>query len=781
MSWFINLFQSHTRPSINTQIGHPVSQPVSQPASQPVSQPASHPGIRNETGSDCFLISVLQTAARVPSFRHILLQTCELVAQYGETQEKKKSAMIISQHFLQLIEDQSTGRSSTQLSSKTVRECFKALGLCNASSGHEDASEVLVRLFTLHDEISKHHPSIREISPPCQLKEIKRYEPTDYLEPVHNTQVHRADQRIVLTTLNPRHNSSLSYLDEMNARTFVEHTRLLALELPSSFVDKLAQFRDESLPSIARKEKEKLLCIEFLSHFFYESTTHDEPALYFDKKAHQMRRYNPSEKIRCFNSPPEELTTSIRRFDPMGNKLSHRERSSSAHHDREVRVPLQQSFTLDESIAHQRTTYELDSFIVHMGTTAAGHYISYQKIDDQWYCFNDSSVTRADDIEVKDALERSYLQHYKKAVVVDPHAIMISQIRGESLQVVPKQTLPSQSPTSYRVPLWDQQQEPLINRSKNIASIDELLSWKEAYMGGNAKIENIPMRYMHTLHEMIWLRDQMPNEHMYGEQVMNRFAGTIHTSCPPLLYPHGDNLFEQLIEKETAHHRTLTLAKELDLLQALSNSFQHMDKRELHRCFNLLDPSTQREILLQIATEHGLSFAKQQIEGRHHFGEEETKKDIHVLKKVVAQESNIAALFPGKPLLSLVTVKQGQESLIPFKEALFNSSISSGELSSLFDRLGQDLKNECYGLVYHAHITAVALDYAERALKDNIGIITVKNADGSSILEKTIKKTSDLLKGREKEGAELKALHQTLIEVDERLSTEQKKEILKRI
>jgi ubiquitin C-terminal hydrolase len=57
----------------------------------------------------------------------------------------------------------------------------------------------------------------------------------------------------------------------------------------------------------------------------------------------------------------------------------------------------------------------LQGAIIHSGNLSGGHYIYVGKIDDDWYLFNDSSVTKINNEEqLTNYLNRAYMLYYKK-------------------------------------------------------------------------------------------------------------------------------------------------------------------------------------------------------------------------------------------------------------------------------------------------------------------------------------------------------------------------------
>jgi len=51
---------------------------------------------------------------------------------------------------------------------------------------------------------------------------------------------------------------------------------------------------------------------------------------------------------------------------------------------------------IHENIINDNSNYKLKGFIEHTGTMKRGHYISYIKVNDNWYCFDDSNISIKD-------------------------------------------------------------------------------------------------------------------------------------------------------------------------------------------------------------------------------------------------------------------------------------------------------------------------------------------------------------------------------------------------
>merc|ERR1712208_204171 len=92
-------------------------------------------------------------------------------------------------------------------------------------------------------------------------------------------------------------------------------------------------------------------------------------------------------------------------------------------------IPLQ---NLDININGQTKKYELHYIIEHIGSNLhSGHYISYFKKNNTWYCANDRSITR---IETQDLPSQPYINIYKEAHSVSQSTVEPLDVQDIDLQ-----------------------------------------------------------------------------------------------------------------------------------------------------------------------------------------------------------------------------------------------------------------------------------------------------------------------------------------------------------
>merc|ERR1712215_282367 len=97
-------------------------------------------------------------------------------------------------------------------------------------------------------------------------------------------------------------------------------------------------------------------------------------------------------------------------------------------------IPLQ---NLDININGQTKKYELHYIIEHIGSNLnSGHYMSYFKKNNTWYCANDRSITR---IETQNLPTQPYINIYKEAHSVSETTVEpshVQEIRIAESQIV---------------------------------------------------------------------------------------------------------------------------------------------------------------------------------------------------------------------------------------------------------------------------------------------------------------------------------------------------------
>lgn len=114
-------------------------------------------------------------------------------------------------------------------------------------------------------------------------------------------------------------------------------------------------------------------------------------------------------KTMIFSKPPKEINLdvcrTIRNIDGTTKKIN---RTLSADNQQIVINGKYFESLPDDHVV----IYQITSFIQHKGASANnGHYMSYKKIKDQWYCYDDDIVTAASQADIKEAMKSGTIFH----------------------------------------------------------------------------------------------------------------------------------------------------------------------------------------------------------------------------------------------------------------------------------------------------------------------------------------------------------------------------------
>ena len=102
-------------------------------------------------------------------------------------------------------------------------------------------------------------------------------------------------------------------------------------------------------------------------------------------------------KRMCVKTWPDDLFIWLKRFDMNLRKIS-----------KSIEIPL-----------IWRDDYQLQGAIIHSGNLNGGHYYYLGKVKENWYIFDDTSVSKIESIErVKGIIQQAYWLYYKKLIVL---------------------------------------------------------------------------------------------------------------------------------------------------------------------------------------------------------------------------------------------------------------------------------------------------------------------------------------------------------------------------
>lgn len=108
-------------------------------------------------------------------------------------------------------------------------------------------------------------------------------------------------------------------------------------------------------------------------------------------------------KVSYITRFPKYLAFQVKRYNYKkgtgGSKLS-------------TNIEIQDTWTSD--MFGDGISYDLKGFIFQTGSLSGGHYTSYVKINNKWYCFNDSSVSKIEDHLALKVATKAYMVLYVK-------------------------------------------------------------------------------------------------------------------------------------------------------------------------------------------------------------------------------------------------------------------------------------------------------------------------------------------------------------------------------
>jgi ubiquitin C-terminal hydrolase len=412
-----------TTPS--TLQSHPSGQTVAEFKPKPVATPTVvsttplvFPGLANQGSVDCWANALLQTIITVPSLTHAIKALGNHYKTHGTSDSEKQAGTTLINEIETLAASRAAHQSKTTASSRNVRNALVKLRFLPTCSfwepaKQEDAHEYLFQLLARYEQIQPPGSSLETTLPGFVITQrIQNFESIRVL-----TQDELRDKNYQTPEDRAKHLSTLS-TDRNRIYPEIGYPQI-KLDL-KRFQQQLETLRSMKPDQVATERVS--LFAKLIGHYFNPPIHSPDQANFLIEDA--VHRCEARTERVCFQKPPEEFIMLIDRFTHQGsNRLGHKFKYSDGT---EVNAPIFERFTLSSYYTGGAdTSYEVDSFVVHTGNVSGGHYYSYQKLEGQWYCFNDTHVHQASTQEVEKELGLSYFQHYKKLEAVDSSAIKL--------------------------------------------------------------------------------------------------------------------------------------------------------------------------------------------------------------------------------------------------------------------------------------------------------------------------------------------------------------------
>lgn len=772
------------------------------------------PGLSNTSGNDCWVNSLMQLIATVPSLQHMISDINRIYLNNRPTASLKQAVITLKREIVKLSDDRVARRSISQANSGEFRKALQTLIPFLSESDQEDVSEPLLALAELHEILLKQENEFTGHEPGFfSLVTTRHYTPEAHTKPLEpktlDLSVHlttKEDQtqkrkeyipgsdrsipfgfsiedRKIITKRFPNNKFAFPTLTA-NTSPFHQYERIVILELVK--FERMFRSLHVSRSSLTAQELSKYKAetfIHFIQHYFIQKADPaTESSFYYNPTLNALQAHKLEKITRTLQESPEELLFLVQRFIN-GSKLKHQHGSTRT----EIKIPFFEQFTLPAEYVHSETSFELDSFIVHIGEISSGHYISYQKIQQKWFCCNDDHVTECSSEEALKTAEEAYLLHYKKLSNMTPDALSIpylevanSYLRMDNLDFSSAQTDESRSKAG--LDCLNFTSSKILETEQKSDEFYRLEIWHKNFKDGSMDLSQLPDKIFNNLCLIIWIRDGMPSKYNYGKNKILSNPQTLIDDCEFLLYPEGNNLLDQFFLKEREFFEIEEAESTLAQIQSFINAFSkaNTSKTILLRIFYELPEKTQTEIIHEIAKTLGKNYAEKRFKEKNGSSQIDIEKNILKLKRVYDNRSDIELLFPGEGINFIQAEDQSMQGIQEIVSLIQASSIDKKAYLSIFQhQISPLIQNKLIHLIFKEEIASKAIEYANLSIVNNIGILSVKPRNAFSILEKINEKHIKNLKNLKILAQEKRVRFKALISDSETLTLKQKEKILK--
>jgi ubiquitin C-terminal hydrolase len=650
-------------------------------------------GLANAS-ANCWANALLQTVSFVPSLEAVYREFAQYKRDHGVTSQDRDHGAAMIRELDAFQADQRSNMAVSTANTQNIRLAFhhffghtyypddpvgrtgRRVEVFSASAGqHEDAHEALSRLMDGHDQVRK---AQRLAMHPIyrDIDTIRCYRPTG--------KVSAADP-VILQRTKDTPMASNTY-----SRLRPDHTSVHRAPEFQIFLDP--------------QHRGHLGFDELFSDFFKDlHTATCEPGKYLEPDD-RLHEYALTSVNRRYATAPDEFVLTAKRF---GTDITGRGFKI------ETPIPIRRYLTLPAgSIAGSFETpcYELDAFIVHSGGLSGGHYISYQKRNGAWVEISDRYARTVPDTEIARILQRSYIHHYRK----------IDRIPSD-LVVLPSTTVECR------------RAEALID------SLERRIKDLEAHVAALPSGSGTPVLYKDDsdkLHEMVWLRDAMPQEWGYGQRACEKDPRTLLAPSPSFLAPAGSNLLEQLVSVRTQQLHIAQREAHVLALRQLQEALAHPSypKADLLELISRL-PVELRNAWDGAVYQHDVVVAGKKRCNVHEYGRKTLDGDVRVLY-------DIKDSLPSLRSKCSPTEEAQFDQLVTL---LASPSTESGALTEVIRTLSPDLINAMHGLIYEAHVQKFGKEacnrheYGKHAIAANPRVLLeVRTASSQGLLEKAV-------------------------------------------
>jgi uncharacterized UBP type Zn finger protein len=113
---------------------------------------------------------------------------------------------------------------------------------------------------------------------------------------------------------------------------------------------------------------------------------------------------------KSFSNYPTHLIISVKRFNNFNQKINDPFilPSNLSYNN------LSSDYLSSDNLISDVNEYKLTAIIYHMGSTSGGHYVCYRLINNEWYLFNDSSISSISKEQINNIINYGYIYLYNK-------------------------------------------------------------------------------------------------------------------------------------------------------------------------------------------------------------------------------------------------------------------------------------------------------------------------------------------------------------------------------
>lgn len=339
-------------------------------------------GFQNKS-MNCGFNSCLQMIVNEPALLHIYTTVANYYANSTEVKDKECGNWMLSvlDSYDQAIKKQKPIPAEVSNQLRLAIHYLNPKTISSRCNVQEDASEILMLLFAKNDNILKKQSLINTSSINYKFENIIHYQSIKDLKEMPHKDC---------SSLNPDNTYKKERTNYGIKINFDSKQKNFSL---SSFIEKC--FFDS--------KQEKLTLSSLLKKYFCDEEIGEgsDTCRYLVNGIYT--EVSPVKEEIKFDTLPKDLYINFARFKADRTKFTN-----------PIEIPEQLDAKLLNVKDSPSGSYELSSFIVHLGSSLnGGHYMAYRKVQDQWIEFNDGCVSLLSKEQALEAAKNSYICFYR--------------------------------------------------------------------------------------------------------------------------------------------------------------------------------------------------------------------------------------------------------------------------------------------------------------------------------------------------------------------------------